>query len=532
VRKNLLLISIFVLAAVLRFWQLGINPPSLDWDEASLGYNGYSLLHTGKDEYGIKWPLSIKSFGDYKPPLYTYLTIPSIAAFGLNEFSTRLPAAVVGTIAVIAAYFLFVELFPEFRVLYSILFAFFFAVSPWHIQFSRIAFESNISVCLFIIGVLFFLKGMRKGLYFPFSFISFAFSIYAYHSPRLIVPLFLFLGSLLYLRPILKQWKWYVLGVILCTAMLLPLVISERATSAARFGSVTLLNANERLGPSIKAMESDRASGDIVGSFLHNRRIVFGREILAGYLDHFNIDFLFLNGDPPGRHHAVGMGMLYWWDFPFVIIGILYLLKYRSKGTQVVFLWFLLAPTAASLTSGTPHAVRAMLFLPVYQIFITTGVVVAIRYFNFRRIVTLGIGTLFIMNFFYYQHMYWIHSPVEYASEWQYGYKQAVEEVASIQDQYEHIVVTYRYDQPYIYFLFFQQIGPEWYQTNWGSGEIQRAQRSFGKYEFRNIDWVKDSQLTNILFVGTDKEIPAGTRGIIKEIKYPDGSVAFRIAAR
>ena len=89
--KKAFLIVIFLLAFTLRFWQLGQNPPSLDWDEASLGYNAYSLFKTGADEYGNKWPLAIRSFGDYKPPLYTYLTIPSVAIFGLNEFAIRFP---------------------------------------------------------------------------------------------------------------------------------------------------------------------------------------------------------------------------------------------------------------------------------------------------------------------------------------------------------------------------------------------------------------------------------------------------------
>ena len=75
---------IVLLAIFLRFYQLGKNPPHLNWDEAALGYNAYSLLSTGRDEYGKSFPLSFRSFDDYKPPLYVYLTIPSVAVFGLN----------------------------------------------------------------------------------------------------------------------------------------------------------------------------------------------------------------------------------------------------------------------------------------------------------------------------------------------------------------------------------------------------------------------------------------------------------------
>ena len=110
-KKTLMLISIVVLAAILRFWQLGLVPPSPDWDEAALGYNAYSLLKTGKDEYGTRWPLALRSFDDYKPPLYAYLAIPTVKYLGLSTYSVRLPAAINGVLGVIGAYFLTVALF-------------------------------------------------------------------------------------------------------------------------------------------------------------------------------------------------------------------------------------------------------------------------------------------------------------------------------------------------------------------------------------------------------------------------------------
>ena len=101
-----ILIVIMGLAATLRVWRLGVDGRPLLWDEAALGYNAYSILKTGKDEYGTFLPLSIRSFDDYKPPLYTYLTVPSVALFGLSVWSTRLPSAVMGILAVVGVYFL------------------------------------------------------------------------------------------------------------------------------------------------------------------------------------------------------------------------------------------------------------------------------------------------------------------------------------------------------------------------------------------------------------------------------------------
>jgi len=94
-RRNwLALVFILLLAAILRFWGLGSNPPALSWDEAAWGYNAYSLGIDGRDEFGRFLPLAyLESFGDFKPPLYAYLTILPVKLFGLNEFATRFASA-------------------------------------------------------------------------------------------------------------------------------------------------------------------------------------------------------------------------------------------------------------------------------------------------------------------------------------------------------------------------------------------------------------------------------------------------------
>ena len=51
------LILILALAAFLRFYKIGQVPPSLNWDEVAIGYNAYSILKTGKDEWGVPFPL-------------------------------------------------------------------------------------------------------------------------------------------------------------------------------------------------------------------------------------------------------------------------------------------------------------------------------------------------------------------------------------------------------------------------------------------------------------------------------------------
>src|SRR3989344_6642029 len=102
----MILFLIIVLAFLLRLWQLGNIPPSPDWDEVALGYDAYSIIQTGKDEFGKFLPVVLRSFDDYKPALYAYLIIPAIFLFGLTTFAVRFPSAVFGVISVVAVYYL------------------------------------------------------------------------------------------------------------------------------------------------------------------------------------------------------------------------------------------------------------------------------------------------------------------------------------------------------------------------------------------------------------------------------------------
>lgn len=525
-RYKVILILIFVLAFILSFYKLGIHPISLDWDEASLGYNAYSIMLSQKDEYGNFMPLQFRSFGDYKPPLYVYLTVPSVFIFGLNEFAVRLPSASFGFLTVVIVYLLIIKLFPNLSKRYPLLGTFLFAISPWHLQFTRVAFEANVGLFWFIFGAYLFLKAQENKFFYIFSGLSFVLSIYSYHSLRLISPLFVIGLSIIYLNNLLKDKKLVIISALLSIILLVPLALLLKEGVASRFSSVS--NATpEALAQSIKRMEYDIQRGDNLGVLLNNRRIVYFFNTIKGYLDHWNPSFLFLKGDPPGRHHAPDIGMLYIIELPLVLIGFYSLIfDFKNRGKYVLLLWFFIAPIASSLTTGTPHAVRALFFLPAYQLITMLGIRKLLISFNYFK---LGIVFLYTLSFYYYLDMYYIESPIEQAQEWQYGYREAVDAVNTLKKEDEKVVVTYHYDQPYVYFLFYNHINPSWYQNQWKGGDIERFERNFGDYTFRNIDWEQDKNLQNTILVGTPGEIPDTAPGIIKEIRYPNGEVVFRI---
>src|SRR3990167_5517173 len=102
---------VIVLAFFLRFYKITQIPPSLNWDEVAIGYNAYSILKTGKDEWGQFLPVHFKSYGEYKLPAQIYASIPGIAVFGLNELGVRITPVVYGTLTVLLLYFLTRALF-------------------------------------------------------------------------------------------------------------------------------------------------------------------------------------------------------------------------------------------------------------------------------------------------------------------------------------------------------------------------------------------------------------------------------------
>ncbi|MDP2860304.1 MAG: 4-amino-4-deoxy-L-arabinose transferase, partial [bacterium] len=103
-----LLIIIIVLAFgfFLYTFKLGEIPSGLYVDEASTGYNSYSILQTGKDEYGKSMPVAFRFLGSYTPPLYTYLSVPIIAVAGLNVTSVRFLSALCGVLNILIIFLL------------------------------------------------------------------------------------------------------------------------------------------------------------------------------------------------------------------------------------------------------------------------------------------------------------------------------------------------------------------------------------------------------------------------------------------
>ena len=543
------MLVILIISAVLRFYRLGENPPSLDWDEASMGYNAYSLLVTGKDEYGNAWPISIRSFNDYKPPLYTYTLVPSVAVFGLTEFAVRFPSALAGTLTVLIFYFLVKELFGKkslnikHQTLHmSEIAALLLAISPWHLQFSRVAFEANLALFFFVLAVFLLAKALldidrdekerskRNVLILLASSISFVATMYAYHSARIIVPVFVLIAAVVYRHRIGKMKRAVIPAAAVGFLLLIPIALSLlRGFAQARFTTVSVFT-----NPGIYTRESEkltrqseyRLEDEQQNSFLfvlHHPWLVYTLTILEGYFDHYNLDFLFLKGDGIGRHSASGMGLLYLFELPFALAGVYALVKNKEPALRMIIPWLIVAPLASAMTTQTPHAVRSLLMLPVLTIITAYGILNIYNALKRHWYLLAIIGLLVVINVIYYLDLYYIQTPIERSHDWQYGYKQLVQKLSLIEATSREIIVTTEYDQPYIFFLFYNKIDPSWYQT-----VSENGSEGFAKFVFRKIDYDEDVLLPETAIAGSPNEIP-DQASMFDTIQYLNGDEAFRI---
>jgi 4-amino-4-deoxy-L-arabinose transferase-like glycosyltransferase len=138
-------VAILVLAAVLRLAALDQTPPPIHADEAPNAWNAYTLLKTGKDQYGVSWPIFyIRAFGDYRTASYAYALVPFQSLGGMNVWTTRLPAAFGGIISVLLSYLIAARFFgvPTALVAAAML-----ALNPWHLQISRWGHEASCRHC-------------------------------------------------------------------------------------------------------------------------------------------------------------------------------------------------------------------------------------------------------------------------------------------------------------------------------------------------------------------------------------------------
>lgn len=525
-KKYKLLILLLFVAAVLRLWGLSSNPPHLTSDEAALGYNAYSILKTGRDEHGELLPVVFKSFGDWKPGLYVYLDVPFVAIFGLNEWGTRLPGALSGIIAVWLVYLLTGEIFRDKEKWHyptQIFSAFFLAISPWHLQFTRGAWEAGVSLTLTIAGIYLFLRALRdKEKYLIFSALCFALTLWTYQGAKFSTTIIIVGLIVLFYRSLTKLSRGTLLkGVVLGFIISLPVLISVFEGKTGRIKVFSLLSYRRPDEYVQQFLQQDETSKDSWQYRLyHSEPLYFVNGVIARWTHYFSGRFLFFEGDWTNKRHSVpNNGVLLVLDSIFLIVGLVVLARLAPKA-QVLFLafWLLSSPLPAALSRDEIHGVRSFSMVVPLAIIMALGASYLLLWIGKSNKVIKAISFIFVLsylaNFIYYLDGYWVHAPFRNSQAWQYGYKQVVERVAAVKGQYSEVVVKQDYTQPYIFFLFYEKYDPGKYQEAAKSSYINNIYGDVGfiskidNITFRNINWSGDRLMPGKLFV-VDQEVIA-----------------------
>jgi len=532
--KKYLLLLIIILAIFLRFWQLGQNPPSLTWDEAAWGYNAYSLGIDGRDEFGRFLPLNyLESFGDFKPPVYAYLDVIPVKLFGLNEFATRFPSALFGVLTVLIAYFLTKRIFwnSKSKKTYALFSALFLAISPWHIMLSRAAFEANVSTFFLITGVWLFLAGMQeKKWHIVFSAIFFVLSVYTFNSARIVAPILVLFLGIVFRKKLIENKKQALIAALVGVLLILPVIGFLFSSQAGlRFKEVNIFTDIDVIKTSNQEIINDSSAWSRI---MHNRRVGYTLSYLKHYFDNFNPSFLFIKGDGNPKFSTQDVGEMYLWDLPFLVVGILFLFRRKEGYWWIIPIWLVLGILPAATARETPHALRIETTLPTFQILVAYGFSQFLfyikRYAKFFKVIVIFSGLLLFTNFFYFVHGYIVHYPYEFSGEWQYGYKDSIEYVKSVEENFNRVYVTSDMGRPYIYYLFYTKTDPRIFRKD---NDIRRdpfgfvTVDRFGKYNFLN-EGIKISNSINSknLFIKTSANVPAKAN-ILKTFYLLNGSI-------
>jgi len=538
--KYKFLLLIIIAAFLLRFYQLGLNPPSLTWDEVALGYNAFSLGIDGRDEFGTFLPLaSLESFGDYKPPVYAYLDILPIKLLGLTAFAVRFPSALFGVLTVLMTYFLTKRIFgsEKKKEYYALASAGVLAFSPWHIMLSRAAFEANIATFFLVVGIWAFLVAIQdKKWVLLVSVISFVLSLYSFNSARIVAPLLVGMLSVGFYKDIWRIKKQVIIASILgilLVAPLVPFMLSPQAK--IRFQEVNIFTDPKLIEN--RNQEVVNGNGSVFSRVIHNHRVVYGLAYIEHYFDHFNPGYLFSRGDVNPKFSIQDVGQMYLFELPFLLLGILLLFRKREGRWWIIPLWLLIGLIPAGAARETPHALRTEATLPTYQFLVGYGLVHAIflvKNVQLKRFVKNLIYTSIIIfyagSIFYFQYQYFQHYPRLFSADWQYGYKESIDYVSKHKNQYSAVYDSGTMGRPYIYYLFYTKTDPrEFRKTMNVSRDVFGFVDviSFDKYMFpKDISTIKKSK--DSLYIVGPERVPGDTKKL-KEIKRVDGETSLVI---
>ncbi|HET7098859.1 MAG TPA: glycosyltransferase family 39 protein [Patescibacteria group bacterium] len=445
-KNNFIFAFVLFLFLVSRIYGIAEIPKSVYWDEASIGYNAFSIATDLKDEWGEKLPLHFRAFGEFKLPVYIYTVAIFVKAIGLNEYAIRLPAVFYSLGSLILVYLLTKKITDNEHT--AIFASFILIFSPWFFIFSRTGYETTAGLFFFLLGTYLFLEHTKKGIYILFGIMSFILSFYSYNSFRVIIPIWLSL-MLIYTYS-KKNIPIIIISISIFLVSLIPVYrLYKFDSGGARFAQV-----------------------EITSKF----------DFIKNYVAHFSPNFLFLKGDTNPRSQIPGHGQLYLFELPLLLLGLVAIIKSKKALYYIPLIILILAPIPASLTRESPHALRSLLAAPAFAMMSALGIYFLAAHFKkYSSLIVLFVIICYYLSFESYMTSFITKYPSLSASDWQYQYKEifATQKSGNVSDKYA---------QPYIFALYYLKYPPQKFRdevklnpiNDWGFSKVS----SFNGFKF------------------------------------------------
>lgn len=481
-RSSWILGLVLITYLISRLYNITAIPASVYWDEASIAVNARYVLETGRDEWGDLLPLHFRAFGEFKLPVYIYSVSLAQAIFGDNILAVRLPSVFFFLFSIILIYLITYRLLNSEKV--ALFTSFIFAFSPWGFIFSRTGYEATAGLFFYLTGFWFLISNYKLPKNIIIASVFFILSMYSYNSYRIVAPLtFVLLLTLNSdVKAILLKGKYYlILAIVLFSVCVFPIYRLYKYD----FGGVRLQQVA------------------ITGNSINKLQTVFKNIYL-----NLSPDFLFLTGDPNPRSQIPGFGQLFIVSLPLIAFGLYALIRARSRSGLMIILMTFIGIIPAVITREVPHALRSFSAFPFLCIIAASGLHILYLSSKKRKAIYYLFVILFVINFASYFKTFITEYNLKFANEWQYVYKEVFTTYKDDFDNYDKVIVTDEFGQPYIFALYYLKIPPSSYLdtvsyndiNRWGQSKVLR----FSNFEFTS-DAKIDDDLSYLIF--TDEEI-------------------------
>lgn len=529
-----LVLFIFIFGFILRFYNLSSIPKGLYPDETAIGYNAYSILESGKDEFGKSYPIYFRSFDDYKLPLYIYSTSLAIKLFGATDFSVRVTSALFGSLSIIFIFFL-TYVISKKKYLASTT-ALFLALNPWELFFSRAGYEVNVATSLMLLGTLLFVlavKNKKVTIFLLLSALAFLLSVYTYNVTRLISPI-IFISLLVFYRKSFKNsYKKLIPALLLFGAGMLPFLVTfYTLQKESGFSSQqdALLVGNAVRAQFIETRSYFSTLPQVLQKLIFNYWAILFFWYIRNLVSFFSTSFYFIIGSSHPNQNIHLMAMFYYFEFPLMILGAYQGLKKKAAFLAPFAIWLVVIFFFVSIIESVPNGTRTFpvvipltalssygFYLLIKMILNTKNKILKISYVGFIVIFMSYSYLFFLLSYF-------LRYPIENAKDWRSEDKRTVEFIKGIEGNYKHIVFDDSAQFFYTSLLYYKKFDPTEYQSTakYRYNGLVTTLVSAGKYSFENIDWNKQAPVSGWLYIVGKDNVPSNFGlNILSEINYP-----------